>query len=92
MVAVFCSSFEFLIPAEGGVTFGGDEASGFDALLFLLLDDAVKFDLPCGEELSEEGVADASGVEGGITVVVLPCFIPCEEEHEFGKFVGGCFA
>lgn len=92
MVSVFCSLLEFLVPAEGGVTFGGDEALGFDALLFLLLDDAVEFDLPCGEELAEEGVADAPGVEGGIAVVVLPCLVACEEEHEFGELVGGCFA
>ena len=73
------------------MSLGWGESSGFDALLFLVAGDAVEFALPFGEELAEECVADSPGVEGVVGVVVASCLVSCEEQEEFGEFVGGCF-
>ena len=86
-VALRGTSFELLIPGEGRVTFGRCKAAFFDLLLYAGTLYAVDFVGALFEELLEEGVSDALGVEGCVGVVVLAGLVACEEQHEFGQLV-----
>ena len=92
----FPEPYPFQIPRPGVVSLGhgvvfGQFAAFQIALRGLAAFQCGQFLCPLGEELLEEGVAYAAGVEGGVGVVVHSGLVAGEEEHQLGQLVGAHF-